>query len=204
MMQITVEQLKAAESEVKSFYENDHTGHGWGHIIRVRNLALKIAEIEGIRNHNLIELISLLHDAGDDKLHLSSQTADTFLKSVISKLNLSEAGQDDLFNEIKSVSYRNRHLFTGKIESKIVSDADRLDAMGAVGIARAFTYGGAHGVKLHTQKSNESTVLSHFDDKLLLLKDQMYTKTGYKIAVERDRFLNQFKDQFLNEWNGKK
>lgn len=203
-MLISREQIKNAESAVKSFHVNDHSGHGWDHIIRVRNLALKIAHIEGIANLHFIELLSLLHDAGDDKLHKSRQGAESFLQNIISELGLDKAEQSWLFNEIKSISFRNRHIYQGTIESKIVSDADRLDAIGAIGIARAFTYGGANEIKLHSQKRDESTIISHFDDKLLQLKDQMHTKTAYKIAVERDRFLTLFKDQFLNEWNGKK
>ncbi|WP_404403407.1 HD domain-containing protein [Jeotgalibacillus malaysiensis] len=203
-MMISREQLKSAESAVKSFHVNDHSGHGWDHIIRVRNLSLKIAHIEGIENLHLIELLSLLHDAGDDKLHESKQGAEFFLRNIISELGMNEAEQSWLLNELKSISFRNRHIYTGTIESKIVSDADKLDAIGAIGIGRAFTYGGANGVKLHSQKRDESTVISHFDEKLLQLKDQMHTKTAYKIAVERDRFLTLFKDQFLNEWNGKK
>ncbi|MFB1080881.1 HD domain-containing protein [Jeotgalibacillus sp. JSM ZJ347] len=203
-MIVTNEQLKIAESAVKTFYKNDHTGHGWDHIVRVRNLAMKIADLEGVTNFNLIELLSLLHDAGDEKLHESNQAAESFLNSILSKLGLSKEEEGELFNEIKSISYRNRHIYKGQIESKIVSDADRLDAIGAIGIARAFTYGGARGVKLHSQKKGESSVMSHFSEKLLNLKNEMHTKTAYKIAVERDRFLKLYRDQFLNEWNGKK
>ncbi|AJD91242.1 hypothetical protein JMA_19250 [Jeotgalibacillus malaysiensis] len=203
-MKVTREQINIAESAVREFYEKDTTGHGWDHIIRVKNLALKIAHIEGADNDHLIELISLLHDAGDTKLHPSEHGAESFLRGIIEKLNLNEQNRQTLFSLIRSVSYRKRHLYSGNQESKIVSDADRLDAIGAIGVARAFTYGGANRMKLHSQKTDEETVISHFDDKLLHLRDMMHTKTGYKIAVERDRFLKVFKDQFLNEWNGKK
>ncbi|MDZ5711954.1 HD domain-containing protein [Jeotgalibacillus haloalkalitolerans] len=204
MITISADQIKAAENAVKGFYMKDRTGHGWDHIMRVKNLAIKIAEIEGVQNINLIECISLLHDAGDEKLHDTRQSAESFLHQTISQLYLNETEEAYLLHQVKSVSYRNRHLYQGDLESKIVSDADRLDALGAIGVARAFTYGGAHEQKMHSYKTGEPTVIAHFNEKLLHLKDEMHTKTAYKIAIERDRFLNLFKDQFLNEWNGKK
>ncbi|KIL48871.1 hypothetical protein KP77_20820 [Jeotgalibacillus alimentarius] len=204
MINISHHQLIKAEQQMYLFHSEDRTGHGWDHILRVKNLALKIAEIEGVQQKELVELISLFHDAGDDKLHPSTEEAADFLNTMISLLEFSPDETDYLIPQIKAVSFRNRDLFQGGIESQIVADADRLDAIGAIGAARAFTYGGAGGQKLYSVKSGEPSVLDHFDKKLLKLKDTINTKTGYKIALERHRFLEQFKDQFLNEWNGKK
>ncbi|TFE03027.1 HD domain-containing protein [Jeotgalibacillus salarius] len=204
MISISNEQLRLTKNLVIGFYQEDRTGHDWDHIMRVKNLALKIAEIEGVNNLHLIEMLSYLHDVGDNKLHSSEQKANHFLQQTIEKIGFSEREMEYILLQVKSVSYRNRGIYNGNDESKIVADADRLDAIGAIGIARAFTYGGAKSQKLHSRKNNDDTVISHFYDKLLNLKDEMHTKTAYKIALERHRFLEIFTDQFLNEWNGKK
>ncbi|WP_166805744.1 HD domain-containing protein [Jeotgalibacillus sp. R-1-5s-1] len=203
MKMISDDRLSSIYQSVKTFYDEDHTGHGWDHIVRVERLALKIAGIENEGNESLIRLLVYLHDAGDAKLHNDQQAADEFLMNIIRKAGFNESETQLLLSESGAIGF-SKAKTPETVEGRIVQDADRLDAIGAVGIARAFTYGAVKRNAFYSEHQPEDTVIQHFYDKLLTLRDRMNTKTAIKIAHERHRFMEQFIGQFIKEWNGKK
>ncbi len=201
------EQLKGAEG-----------GHDWFHIERVHKNALLIA---GSENCNLlvVELGALLHDIADSKFHNGDETigpkvAFEFLRSQ----NVESAILNHVVKIIENISFKGGNVSKDfdSIELQIVQDADRLDAIGAIGIARAFNYGGFKGRELYNPeivpnlqmskeqyKNSTAPTINHFYEKLLLLKDKMNTKTAQKIATERHEFMHLFLQQFYNEWSGR-
>ena len=201
---------------VKSELKDAEAGHDWFHIHRVWNLSKIIAKNEK-GNLFIIELGALLHDIADSKFHdgdehIGPQKARKFLESL--KLELSVI--DHVVKILQHISFKGGNFDNGfeSPELSIVQDADRLDAMGAIGIARAFHFGGFKNRPLYdpdilpvldmsreTYKKSSSPTLNHFHEKLLLLKDRMNTKTGEKIAIERHRFMVEFLKQFKSEWN---
>ena len=206
---------------VKAELQDAEGGHDWFHIERVFNTSnLLLKHEEG--NATVVKLAALLHDIADPKFHggdesIGPQTAKNFLES----LSVDERTIDHVVNIIKHMSFKNSldktgESFTSK-ELQIVQDADRLDAIGAIGIARAFNYGGFKNRELHNpdvppnlnmskEKYKKSTAptINHFYEKLLLLKDKMNTETGKKLAEERHKFMLDYLDQFYKEWNGTK
>ena len=201
---------------VKNQLTHAEGGHDWFHIERVWKIARKIAEKEG-GNLEIIELSALLHDIADPKFHngdevLALEISRGFLESE----NVSEDIVEQVLFIIKNISFKNRGELPENLplELKIVQDADRLDAIGAIGIARTFNFGGfknnlmyhpeikpnLHQTKEEYKKSNGTTI-NHFYEKLLLLKDLMNTETAKKIASERHDFMLKFLDEFYKEWN---
>ena len=201
---------------VKEKLEGAEAGHDWFHIERVWKLSNKIAEKEG-GNLEVIELSALLHDIADPKFH----NGDENLALKISQNFLEEIHvEDELIEQvlfvIKNISFKNRAEAPENppLELQIVQDADRLDAIGAIGIARTFNFGGFKnnlmyhpeikpnlGMNKEEYKKSNGTTINHFYEKLLLLKDLMNTKTAKKIASERHGFMLQFLDEFYKEWN---
>ncbi len=190
-------------------------GHDWWHAVRVRNNALKIAETEG-GSLQVIETAALVHDLVDEKF-FNPEKAQNELSSRLSELNYSPGDIEHILNIINSMSFSKELDGAGfdSPEFRIVQDADRLDAIGAIGIARAFSYGGHKGREFYnpeipfaeiTSKQeyrNSSTpTINHFYEKLLRLKEMMKTPTGRKMAEERHAFMEQFLDHFFKEWNG--
>jgi uncharacterized protein len=208
--------ISITEKWVKEEMSSDTTGHDWWHIYRVRKLALKIAGKEKA-DLFIVEMASLLHDIADWKL----ANEEAAFKNIYSKLNdlsVPEASIKKVISIIKNISFKGAKVKTpmNTIEGKIVQDADRLDAMGAIGIARAFAYGGsksrpmwdpASKPQLHksfpSYKKSNSSSINHFYEKLLLLKDMMNTATGKKMAAERHLFMKKYLDEFFDEWEGK-
>ena len=202
---------------VKQQLENAEGGHDWFHIERVYKNALLIAE--GVDcDLIVVKLGALLHDIADSKFHggdetVAPKTARTFLESQ----NVSEDIILHVIAIIENISFKGGN-FEKKFNSKeleIVQDADRLDAIGAIGIARTFNYGGFKNRPLYNPniqpnmnmnkeeyKNSESPTLNHFYEKLLLLKDKMNTETGKKIAQKRHNFMMTFLSQFYAEWDG--
>ena len=202
---------------VKQQLENAEGGHDWFHIERVYKNALLIAE--GVDcDLIVVKLGALLHDIADSKFHGGDETVDpktarTFLESQ----NVSEDIILHVIAIIENISFKGGN-FEKKFNSKeleIVQDADRLDALGAIGIARTFNYGGFKNRPLYNPniqpnmnmnkeeyKNSESPTLNHFYEKLLLLKDKMNTETGKKIAQKRHDFMVTFLSQFYAEWDG--
>ncbi len=202
---------------VKQQLENAEGGHDWFHIERVYKNALLIAEGEDC-NLTVVKLGALLHDIADSKFHggdetVGPKTARAFLESQ----NVSEDIILHVIAIIENISFKGGN-FEKKFNSKeleIVQDADRLDALGAIGIARTFNYGGFKNRPLYNPniqpnmsmnkeeyKNSESPTLNHFYEKLLLLKDKMNTETGKKIAQKRHNFMVTFLSQFYAEWDG--
>lgn len=204
---------------VKQQLEGAEGGHDWFHIERVYKNALLIAQGEKC-DLTVVQLGALLHDIADSKFHggdetVGPKTARTFLESQ----NTSEEIIQHVINIIENISFKGGN-FEKKFNSKeleIVQDADRLDAIGAIGVARAFNYGGFKNRALYNPaiepkfnmtkeeyKNSDSPTVNHFYEKLLLLKDKMNTSTGLKIAEERHKFMEQFLSQFYAEWEGQK
>ncbi|MDP9954494.1 HD domain-containing protein [Epilithonimonas hungarica] len=201
---------------VKQKLEGTESGHDWFHIERVWKLSLKIQEKEG-GDKLIIELAALLHDIADPKFHNGDETlASKIVNDFLTEQNVdSEVIQKVIFI-IENMSFKNRNDAPENLplELKIVQDADRLDAIGAIGIARTFNFGGyknnlmyhpdiepkLNQTKEEYKKSNGTTI-NHFYEKLLLLKDLLNTKTAREIAEHRHQFMLQFLDEFYKEWN---
>lgn len=204
---------------VKHQLKDAEGGHDWFHIERVYKNVLLIAKEESC-DLTVVQLGALLHDIADSKFHdgdesVGPKVARGFLESE----NVSEEVILHIIAIIENISFKGGKE-ASKFQSKeleIVQDADRLDALGAIGIARTFNYGGFKNRTLYNPeiapnpnmskeeyKNSEAPTLNHFYEKLLLLKDKMNTETGKKIARERHQFMESFLSQFYAEWNGKK
>jgi uncharacterized protein len=202
---------------VKEKLKGAEAGHDWWHILRVWNNAKLIAKTENVELI-VVELAALLHDIADAKFHggdeeIGPKTAVAYLKS--------QKADDMLIEKVAQII---RHIsFKSNIDGQkyfsnelaVVQDADRLDAIGAIGIARAFTYGGYKGRELYNPgikpnikmskeeyKNSSAPTINHFYEKLLLLKDKMNTATGKQLAEKRHQFMQQYLEQFYGEWEG--
>lgn len=204
---------------VKKELESAEGGHDWWHIESVWKNARLIATHE-IADNFIVELAALLHDIADAKFHdgnenIGPQKAREFLESLSVNVDV----VDHVENIIRNISFKGGNYKPSfhSVELAIVQDADRLDAMGAIGIARAFNYGGFKNREIYNPsikpdmqmtkkvyKKSIAPTINHFYEKLLLLKDRMNTKTGKKLAEERHRFMEIFLEQFYNEWEGKR
>ena len=213
---IIIENTKAF---VKETLEGAEGGHDWFHIERVYKNALLIAENE-VSNLFIVELGALLHDIADYKFHngnesLGPEIAGKFLRSQ----GVNEETVLHIERIIKNVSFKggNTQQHFNSIELQIIQDADRLDALGAIGIARTFNYGGFKGRALYDPKiapelnmskeeykNSSAPTINHFYEKLLLLKERMNTPTARRLAEERHRYMEDFLNQFYAEWNGDK
>jgi uncharacterized protein len=204
---------------VKATLAQAEGGHDWFHIERVYKNALLIAESEKC-DVEIVQLGALLHDIADSKFHngdesIGPKTARTFLESE----KVEPTIIDHVIAIIENISFKGGKVERqfSSIELDIVQDADRLDAIGAIGIARTFNYGGFKNRALYNPeiapnlsmtkdeyKNNEAPTINHFYEKLLLLKDKMNTQTGKQIAQDRHRYMEDFLEQFYAEWEGKK
>lgn len=196
---------------ITPLFENDSSGHDLDHTLRVYNLSLEILKKEKKGDKEIISLASLLHDVDDYKLFNTENNynARNFLKNI----NYNDKKIEEIIMIINSVSFKGKDsVIPFSIEGKIVQDADRLDALGAIGIARAFAYGGAHNRKLYNlnnkikksltfeeYKTSNSDTISHFYEKLLLLENMMNTKYGKKLAKNRTKFTKKYLKEFYKE-----
>ena len=201
---------------VKEKLEGAEAGHDWFHIERVWKLSKKIAEKEG-GNLEVIELSALLHDIADPKFHNGDETlALKISQNFLEEIHVNAELIEQVLFVIKNISFKNRAEAPENppLELQIVQDADRLDAIGAIGITRTFNFGGFKnnlmyhpeikpnlGMNKEEYKKSNGTTINHFYEKLLLLKDLMNTETAKKIASERHNFMLQFLDEFYKEWN---
>ena len=200
----------------EAHFGEDASGHDWWHVHRVWRTARALAEAEGA-DRTVVEIAALLHDVADWKL--SEQGEEAGLRTLRELLagELPEETIEHICDIVKGVSYKGAGVDTpmATLEGRVVQDADRLDALGAVGIARAFAYGGSRGRLIHDPaqppvlhasfeeyKNNRGPSTNHFYEKLLLLKDRMQTVTGKTWAEERHRFMEDFLEQFFREWDG--
>lgn len=205
--------------EVKRKLEGEGSGHDWWHILRVWTMAKRIGAEEGAEM-TIVELGALLHDIADWKFTGGDETAGPReARALLEKFGAPEETIEPVTDIVEHISYKGAGVASEmrSLEGRIVQDADRLDAIGAIGIARCFAYGGhksraiwdpnekpvLHQTKEAYMKSTGSSV-NHFYEKLLLLKDRMNTATGRKIAEARHRFTEQYLNEFYSEWDGKR
>ncbi len=211
--------IQKTADHIRSSFMSEGTGHDWWHMRRVWENAQRIGQAEGA-DMFVVELGALLHDIADWKDHdgdltVGPRVAGEWLQS----LGVDSAVIDQVKHIVANVSFKGASVKNGmsSLEGKVVQDADRLDAIGAIAIARTFTWGGSKGRLIYdpaekpemhqsfeAYRNNTSSSLHHFYEKLFLLKDMMNTPTGKKLAEHRDRFMHQFVDQFLQEWAGRR
>jgi uncharacterized protein len=212
--------IEKTKDYVKLVLKNAEGGHDWFHTLRVFNNSILIAKSENA-NMLVVKLAALLHDIADSKFNDGDETigpemATTFLI----KHDADSMVVTHVLNIIKHMSFKNsldNQPTFNSLELQIVQDADRLDALGAIGIARAFNYGGFKNRALFNPaikpnlnmtkaeyKNSTAPTINHFYEKLLLLKDQMNTKTGKALAKNRHQFMEQFLQQFYAEWDGER
>ena len=209
--------IENAKAYVKSFFEGEASGHDFWHTMRVLRLAETIAISEGADLFT-VRLAALLHDVDDVKL---SPTTSAGLDNAIAFMrenSVDNETTEKVCRIIRDISFKGRDsVVPDSLEGKCVQDADRLDALGAIGVARTFAYGGSRGRAMYDpehkpnadmsaeeyRQSNSSSI-AHFYEKLFLLKDMMNTEKGKAIALERDAFMHEFVSRFLNEWDGGK
>ncbi len=195
--------IAAISTQVEAAMTGEGSGHDWQHVERVVKLARFIATQEGA-DLSIVTLAALLHDIADHKFHNGDrEIGPRMAKEMI----LAAGGDDATAGQVADIIERISFSGSGgkknmeSLEGMCVQDADRLDAMGAIGVGRAFAYGGAKSRLLFDVMSREST-LAHFDDKLLRLYDLLNTKAAKQIGKKRHQFLQDYQQQFLAEWNG--
>jgi uncharacterized protein len=206
------------EEFVREKLHGDASGHDWWHIDRVRNNAVRIAEGEDV-DHFVVELGALLHDIDDWKFNGGDLNANSRLsRKLLLDLSVDTDIVERVCHIIDNVSYKGagvENTMQG-LEGKVVQDADRLDSIGAIAIARTFAYGGVKGRPIHDPavapelhetfeqyKKSQGPSINHFYEKLLLIKDRLNTKTGRQIAESRHAFMEKFLEQFLAEWDAR-
>lgn len=207
--------IQSIKEYVKSHFFGESTGHDWFHIERVTRLSLKISETEG-GNQEVIELAGLLHDISDHKFNGGDfEKGGKEAQRIMIKYGIDLPIIEQVVAIVNTISFKGANVENkiASLEGKIVQDADRIDAIGAIGIARTFAYGGHKGhpiydpsiqPKLHnTPEDYQKTThtINHFYEKLLLLKDGMNTETGKKIAEQRHQFMQDFLERFYEEWD---
>ncbi len=211
--------LKKTESYLKNRLKNMDVGHDWWHTYRVRKMAIKIAREEKNVDLFVVQLAALLHDIADWKFHDGDLSLGPKLaREWLEKLEVEESVISHVCEIIENISFKGARVRSRMKtrEGMVVQDADRLDGIGAIGIARTFAYGGYKAREIYNPaikpekhdtfekyKNNKGTSINHFYEKLLLLKNLMNTKTGKRIAEKRHKFTVLFLKQFLREWKGK-
>ena len=207
--------IARAEKYVKALFESEFSGHDYFHTMRVFNMATRIAEGEGA-DARIVQLAALLHDVDDRKLSPATHENLTNAGEFLLSNGVNEEDIKRICQIIREVSFgANGGKAPSTLEGKCVQDADRLDAIGAIGIARAFAYGGSHGRHMYhpdikpnlnmTREEyvkSESTTINHFYEKLFKLRGLMNTDVARKIATEREEFMKDFVSRFLDEWEG--
>lgn len=207
--------IKSVEKYIEKTFINEGTGHDWFHIDRVRRLALFIQEKEG-GNKDLIELSALLHDISDHKFNDGNfEKGGEEAKVILENLKVEKEFIEKVASIVDAISFKGNRVADNMtcLEGKIVQDADRLDAIGAIGIARTFAYGGSvnqpiyepsvkpteHYSKEAYQKRTHT--INHFYEKLLILEERMHTDTAKSIAKERTKLMRNYLDAFYKEWD---
>ena len=216
----TVDIIEATKAFVKSKLLDAEGGHDWFHVERVYKNTLLIAKHESV-DITVVSLAALLHDIADPKFHNGDETIGPRVASeFLLTHNVDSEIIEHVTQIIENMSFKNSFdlnlAFTSK-EMEVVQDADRLDAIGAIGIARCFNYGGFKDRSLYNPeiapnlkmtkaeyKKAKAPTINHFYEKLLLLKDKMNTKTGRRIASDRHKYMEGFLKQFYAEWEGEK
>jgi len=210
--------IEATIAYVREELKHAEGGHDWFHIERVHNNAINILKFEPEADAEVVRLIALLHDIADSKFHKGDETVGPRkAKEWLTSLDYEPEVIAHVVKGIENISFKGGNFnqkFTSK-ELEIVQDADRLDAIGAIGITRVFNYGGFQNNPIHDPeqaprfgmtkeeyKAHKGTSINHFYEKLLLLKDLMHTETGKRMADERHQYMEGFLAQFYAEWEG--
>ena len=203
--------------KVNSLFLNEYSGHDIWHTLRVTELAVRLAKEEHA-DEEVVWLAAMLHDVDDAKLSPSTCRNKTRAREIMSACGTDADVIETVCRIIGEVSFRGKDsVVPSTIEGKCVQDADRLDALGAIGVARTFAYGGSRSRPMYVPGENigkfmteaeyrarNSSSVAHFYEKLFLLKDMMNTPAAKTIAAERDSFMHRFIDEFLLEWDGKR
>ena len=207
--------IEKTKEFVKNKLYGEGSGHDWFHIERVYNLAKHLAQKENADSF-IVEMTALLHDIDDWKFSNTYDTNTTVTEDFLKAIEVDEKSLKAIINIIQTMSYKGGVVDSTQhtVEGKIVQDADRLDAIGAIGIARTFAYGGSKNrpiydpsikpvdfKSLNEVKNAENHTINHFYEKLLNLKDLMNTDTAKKIAEKRHKFMEGFLEEFYSEWN---
>ncbi len=217
---MTKDQLITASAEhIKQLLAADSSGHDWWHIYRVWRMAVRLGEAEGA-DPLVVQLAALLHDIADWKFHGGDLTAGPrAAREWLESQAAEPAAVDHVCEIIGQLSYKGAGVATDMptIEGKVVQDADRLDAIGAIGIARAFAYGGHDGRLLYdpdhppeqhdspaAYRNSRGPTINHFHEKLLLLKHRMQTATGRQLAEQRHVYMEEYLTEFHAEWEGQR
>ncbi|HEY9869698.1 MAG TPA: HD domain-containing protein [Candidatus Obscuribacterales bacterium] len=209
--------IRRTEEFVRARLASESSGHDWWHVHRVRNNALRIARAEQV-DVFVVELAALLHDVADWKFHDGDLSAGPRVaRQWLESLGVEPEIVLHVCEIIETVSFKGAGVATrmSTREGMVVQDADRLDAIGAIGIGRTFAYGGHAGRPMHDPdvepvlhdsfeqyKASNGPTINHFYEKLLLIKDRLNTQTARQLAKERHEFMEQFLDRFLAEWEG--
>ncbi|XP_030492009.2 uncharacterized protein LOC115708004 [Cannabis sativa] len=218
------ETVRNAEKLVEKAMNGNDASHDAAHVWRVRDLALSLAQDEGLSSNphsmQIVELAALLHDIGDYK-YVRDPSEEKIVEKFLEAEGMEEEKKNKILGIIKGMGFKEEVAGDGvgelSIEFGVVQDADRLDAIGAIGIARCFTFGGSRNRVLHDpnikprsdlskeqyMKKDEQTTINHFHEKLLKLKDMMKTKAGRSRAEKRHKFMEEYLKEFYEEWDGK-
>lgn len=202
-----------ARDFVEGLFAGESSGHDIWHTVRVHDMAVTICRSEG-GDMGIVRLAALLHDADDVKLFGDTGYANA--RRFMDSEGIPAETQDRIIRIISQISFKGTDsVVPDTLEGRIVQDADRMDAIGAIGIARAFAYGGSRGRPMHVPgegpnlgmdeaayRSNTGTTVNHFHEKLLLLKDMMNTDTARRLAQARHDYMLGFLDEFMSEWDG--
>ena len=211
------EHIARTADYVKAAMSGEGSGHDWWHVYRVWKNTEHICQLEGADGY-VVALAALLHDVADHKFHGGDETVGPRVAAEwLQQLDVDGEVIDHVREIIRDLSYKGAGVQTAMrtLEGQVVQDADRLDAIGAIGIARAFAYGGHKGREIYNPdvppvmhdsfeayKTSSAPSLNHFYEKLLLLKDRMNTPTARAIAEQRHRFMELYLERFLAEWDG--
>ena len=219
MTNIQKQHIEVTKAYVRNTLVHAEGGHDWHHTVRVYNNALHIAKTEKVDLY-IVALGALLHDIADSKFHDGDETVGPRkAREFLFQLNVDSVDIEHVIGIIENISFkggREERSFDS-LELDVIQDADRLDALGAIGIARTFNYGGFKNRMIYDPeikpnlemtkeeyKSSTAPTINHFYEKLLLLKDRMNTKTGKRMAVKRHDYMEDFLKQFYEEWDGLK
>ncbi len=215
---MTDKRIRKIEIYVKEKMAGEATGHDWFHVERVLKTATNIADKEKSGERYLIQAAALLHDIGDWKINMSDKSEKQVLDKALEELDITGQDADAIKDIILNMSFSKNVAGKKKLslEGKIVQDADRLEALGAIGIARAFAFGGKANREIYNPEIKPQTfktleeyrttkghTINHFYEKLFKIKSQLNTKTAKAIAVKREKFMKNFLKEFYAEWDGK-
>ncbi|MCD2139013.1 HD domain-containing protein [Salinicoccus halitifaciens] len=208
--------INSVVEHVRDFHAEDSTGHDFHHVMRVYRNAMRIQKQAG-GDEFIIRVASLLHDTIDDKLNGSEHAVED-TRHYLRGFSIEEAVVERILYAMQAVSFKggNNAFEVRSIEDAVVQDADRLDALGAIGIARTFIFGGAKNHEIHNPEAGaregmtlkeyreENTMINHFHEKLLKLKDLMHTDAAKELAEARHKFMEDYLEQFHAEWQGER